>query len=306
MAVYTKLSESEIANIVSNYNIGRLISFKGIEQGIENSNYLIVTEQAKFILTIFEQRVKVDEIPFFIALTSHLKRAGINCPDTVVDKQGHKIQDIRGKKAVLISFLEGQGVEKIEDIHIQKLGEKVAKMHVAVGDFILTRANDMALTKWVKLFESVAPMVDEIKPGLQKFIGDKIYELAAKWPFGLPSGIIHADIFPDNVFFEENEISGVIDFYFACSDQFAYDIAIIFNAWGIETDTRRQKIFLDSYNNVRQLSAEEMAALPTLLQGAALRFLMTRLYDWFNTPKDAVVKKKDPMEYVRKLEALSK
>jgi homoserine kinase type II len=281
-----------------------LVEFAGIEQGIENTNYYLKTTKAKFILTIFEKRVANEDLPFFIALTNHLRSKSINCPVNIKDKSGNDLRDIEGKKAALISFLEGKGVDKIEDLHIARLGEKAARMHNAVGDFHHTRKNDMGMSKWVKLFESIAERADEIQTGLSKRIADEIYFLAANWPFGLPSGIIHADIFPDNVFFKEGEISGVIDFYFACTDYFAYDIAIIFCAWGIETDAKRQKLFFDEYEKVRKLSPQEREAMPVLLRGAALRFLLTRAYDWFNTPANAVVKKKDPMEYVKKLESL--
>lgn len=306
MAVYTKLTEAEIKSFISNYDVGELVEFAGIEQGIENTNYLIRTTQSKFILTIFEKRVANEDLPFFIELTNHLRSKSIICPVNIKDKNGNDLRDINGKKAALISFLEGKGVDKIEDFHIAGLGDKTARMHNAVIDFKLSRKNDMGMSKWVKLFESVAPRADEIQTGLSKRIADEIYFLAANWPFGLPAGIIHADIFPDNVFFNNGKISGVIDFYFACTDYFAYDIAIIFNAWGIETDAARQKLFLTEYEKIRKLSAEEKNALPILLRGAALRFLLTRAYDWFNTPENAVVKKKDPMEYVRKLENLGR
>lgn len=304
MAVYTKLERHEVEKFISLYDVGILEEFIPIEEGIENTNYLIVTTNGKYILTIYEKRIDLNELPFFISLTDHLRKKGINCPVTLKDQHSEQIQEIRGKKACLISFLNGRGVTEIHDYHLSELGGKLARMHLAVGDYPLTRKNDFSISKWTKLFELIGPMADEFKPGLVKFIAEEIYYLAANWPFDLPSGIIHADIFPDNVFFENEKISGVIDFYFACTDSFAYDIAICINAWGIEKDEKRGRLFINAYEAVRKLSHEEKAALPVLLRGAALRFLMTRLYDWFNTPPNAVVKKKDPMEYLKKLEYL--
>ncbi len=304
MAVYTKLLEPEIGEIAARYEIGTLEGFSGITAGIENTNYLINAGGNKYILTIFEKRVNNEELPFFISLTDHLRRNNISCPSTLRDKSGSQLQDIKGKKAILISFLEGQGVEKIEDFHFAPLGSKVANMHIAVGDFREYRKNDMSLSKWVKIFEHIGEQADDIEKGLAKLIVDEIYFLADNWPFDLPSGVIHSDIFPDNVFFRDKEITGIIDFYFACNDFFAYDIAIIFNAWGIETDKKRQQLFLNAYEKIRPLSEDERKAMPILLRGAALRFLLTRSYDWFHTPETAQVRKKDPKEYIRKLKSL--
>lgn len=305
MAVYTQLKKQDVEEFLARYDHGALVGFSPIEEGIENTNYMVETTNSKFILTIYEKRVDTSELPFFLSLTDHLRNKGINCPVTLPSRDGAQIQDFMGKKACLISFLIGKGVTKIEDYHMAELGGKVARMHLAVQDFRQNRKNDFGLAKWSKLLEATAPRADELQKGLAKFIADEIYFLAANWPFNLPAGVIHADIFPDNVFFIGEKISGVIDFYFACSDYFAYDVAICFNAWGIETDTRRQKLFLEGYEAVRPLKAEEKAAMPVLLRGAATRFLLTRLYDWFNTPEGAVVKKKDPLEYLKKLELLN-
>ena len=306
MAVYTKLNHKEVEEFLSRYDVGIVESFSGIEEGIANTNYQVKTNKGRFILTIYEDYTDTNDLPFFIALTDHLRARGINCPVTLKDMHGEQIQDFKGKKACLISFLEGQGATKIEDYHLSELGGKVARMHLAVGDLPLNRKNDFSISKWTKLLSQIGTRADEISPGLTKIISDEIYFLAANWPFGLPGGIVHTDIFPDNVFFIDKKISGVIDFYFACTDYFAYDIAIIFNAWDIYNNPQRQKIFLDSYEKIRPLSAEEKSALPVLMRGAALRFLMTRTYDWFNTPPDAQVKKKDPLEYVEKLKFLSR
>ena len=301
MAVYTKLNKEDVEKFLARYNVGALVKFSPIEEGIQNTNYFVQTSQAKFILTIYEGYVNADDLPFFIALTDHLRQHGINCPHTLKDKNGTQIQDLKGKKASLISFLEGQGVKKIEDYHLSELGKTIAHMHLAVGNFTHQRKNDFSISRWTKILEQIGDRADEISQGLTKLIADEIYFLAANWPFALPGGVIHADVFPDNVFFIDKQISGLIDFYFACTDAFAYDIAIIFNAWNIHNNENRQNIFLKSYEAIRPLTAEEKNAMPVLMRGAALRFLMTRLYDWFNTPNDAHVKRKDPVEYLEKL-----
>jgi homoserine kinase type II len=305
MAVYTQLTHAEMAEFASNYSIGELESFLPIEKGIENSNYLIIAGGRKYIFTIFENRVENADLPFFIRLTDHLQKKGINCPTTIPDRNGNQLNEVKGKKAAIISFLEGGDVENIEDFHLSGLGDIVARMHVAVSDFRESRKNAFGLSKWVELLGKVAERADELKPGLAQFIAREIEFLAANWPFGLPAGVVHTDLFPDNVFFKDGKVSGVIDFYFSSTDYFAYDIAICLNAWGAETNEKRQELFFDAYEKVRRLSTEEKSAMPVLLRGAALRFLMTRLYDWFNTPETALVKKKDPMEYYKKLEILS-
>lgn len=304
MAVYTKLDEAEIKAFIANYSIGELQDVQPIQKGIENSNYLIVCDGIKYILTIFENRVENADLPFFIRLTDHLRAKGINCPVTIADKNGNQLNEIKSKKASIISFLEGTDVEEIEDFHLVKLAEKLAKMHLAVADFKEVRKNQFALSKWVELLSKVGERANEIKAGLAQYIANEIEFLAANWPFGLPTGVVHTDLFPDNVFFKDREVSGVIDFYFSCSDSFAYDIAICLNAWGAVGNKTRTEMFLNSYQSVRKLSAEELNALPVLQRGAAIRFLMTRLYDWFNTPENALVKKKDPLEYLHKLELL--
>ena len=306
MAVYTKLEQGEVAEFISRYPVSELVSFTPIAEGIENSNYLIQTTGDKFILTIYEKRVNQNDLPFFISLVEHFKRNGINCPVMLSDRERLIVQELKGKKACLITFLNGKDVKVFEDTHIQQLGAEVAKMHLATAGFKLARTNDLGLKAWVKLFEKIGFKADEFKPGLTKLIEDEIYFLAANWPFNLPSGVIHADIFPDNVFFNDGVLSGVIDFYFSCNDFFAYDLAICINAWGIEKDTVKKAIFFNSYETIRELSSAEKAALPVLQRGAAIRFLLTRLYDWFNTPDDALVKKKDPGEYLAQARIFSK
>lgn len=305
MAVYTKLTDAEIADFVARYDIGGLESASGIEKGIENSNYLITAGNKRYILTIFENRVENADLPFFVRLTSHLQEKGINCPVTLADREGVQLGEIKGKKAAIITFLEGADVEKVEDFHIEGIGRLNAQMHLAVADFKESRKNALSLSKWVNLLEQVAPRADELKPGLARYIARELEFLAGNWPFDLPSGVVHTDLFPDNVFFKDGEVSGVIDFYFSCTDHFAYDAAICINAWGIESDMRRRQIFMDAYQSVRKFTPQELAAMPVLLRGAAMRFLITRLFDWFNTPQNALVKKKDPMEYLKKLEFLS-
>ena len=302
MAVYTKLEKSEIQALISHYDIGELVEFAEIAEGIENSNYLLTTDKGKYILTIFENRVENFELPFFFELTSHLRERGVACPLGIADNDGGILQDVVGKKAALIEFLEGRPMGNPDIAHIKELGTAVAKMHLAVDGFNHNRKNPLGLRGWKSLFEKIGERADEIQPGLTQKIADELYHLADAWPFGLPGGIIHADIFPDNVFFTDGNLSGIIDFYFACNDYFAYDIAICVNAWGMEKDEALLKAFMGAYQQQRPLSDDELAAMPSLLRGAAMRFLLTRIYDWFNTPDDANVTRKNPAEYLKKLE----
>lgn len=301
MAVYTKLEDEDFKQLLLSYHIGQFQKATPIAEGIENTNYLLETSSGKFILTVFENRVENFELPFFFELTSHLREGGINCPLGIQDGSGKILQDIKGKKAAVIEFLEGRPVENIDENVAGELGENLAKMHLAVSGFKESRLNPIALSKWTSLFEKVAPKADEIEPGLQNLIEKELYHLAQAWPFGLPAGVIHADLFPDNVFFQNGKLSGIIDFYFACNDFFAYDVAICINAWDMQNSPALQNAFLSAYQNIRPLGGEELEHMQTFLRGAALRFLLTRIYDWFNTPEDAFVNRKDPQEYLNKL-----
>lgn len=306
MAVYTTLTDSEIIALINLYDIGEFVSAQPIESGIENTNYLLTTaynqSDSKYILTIFENRVENVELPFFVNLTDHLKDKGLNCPVMLTASDGSRLQDIKQKKAAIISFLEGAEAKEISKEHISQLGKTVAKMHLAVSDFKEYRKNPLSLRAWVSLFEKIGEKADEIQPELTKLIADELYYLADAWPFNLPGGIIHADLFPDNVFFKGEQLSGVIDFYFSCTDFYAYDLAICINAWGIEENNALIKEFFDAYQSIRKLEQSEIDNMQTLLRGAAMRFLLTRIYDWFNTPANALVSKKNPQEYLKKLE----
>jgi len=305
MAVYTEIGTRDLEAFIASYDIGGLLSSKGIAEGIENSNYLIHTEQAHFILTLYEKRVQPEDLPFFLALMHHLADKGVSCPVTVYDRKGNDLRRLAGRPAAMVTFLEGMSVRRPQVKHCALLGKAMARMHLAGLDFGLTRPNALSVAGWGALLEQSRGHADEIVPGLAAEMETEFAELKASWPTDLPTGTIHADLFPDNVFFIGEQLSGVIDFYFACNDLLAYDIAICLNAWCFEEDhefnVTKARALLNGYRQVRPLEAREVAALPLLARGAALRFLLTRAYDWVNTPNDALVKPKDPREYVTKM-----
>jgi homoserine kinase type II len=311
MAVYTHLTEDDIKAHLAHYDIGELVAWHGIAEGIENSNFFIKTTQNKFILTLFEKRVNPDDLPFFIGMMQHLAARGISCPKPIAAKNGGVIFTLKDRPAVIISFLEGKGVRTARNMHMALLGDVLAHMHQAADGFALTRLNTMSLPEWKLLAEKVVGKADEIYAGLGGLIDREIHFLENHWPKDLPSGVIHADLFPDNVFYIEHgaevRMGGVIDFYFACNDFFMYDLAITMNAWCFESmhhefNITRTSLLLRGYNQVRQISAEELEALPILARGASLRFLLTRCFDWLNPAAGALVKPKDPKEYLRKLQ----
>lgn len=305
MAVYTDVSADELAQFISRYDIGELKSYKGIAEGVENSNFLVHTSGGSYILTLYEKRVAAADLPFFLSLMGHLASRGISCPQPVRDKNGEALGTLAGRPAALINFLDGMWPRRPNAGHCASVGEAMAKLHLAGLDFAMTRANTLSVEGWRALYASAAPRADELQPGLGDLLSRELDHLQACWPKTLPAGIIHADLFPDNVFFLGSELSGLIDFYFACNDTLAYDVAIALNAWCFETDhsfnVTKGKALLNGYAHVRPLSAAECEALPLLARGAALRFLLTRLVDWLNVPPGALVKPKDPIEYVRKL-----
>jgi homoserine kinase type II len=305
MAVYTDVGDDQLDAFLSEYDVGRLVAFKGIAEGVENSNFLVETEQGLYILTLYEKRVKAADLPFFLGLMDHLAGNGIRCPVPVKGRDGQALRTLAGRPAALVTFLKGVWPRKIAPMHCHLLGGAMAAFHLAGRDYALTRANALALDGWRSLFRSVEMSADAVVPGLAEEIKDELADIRRHWPKDLPAGIIHADLFPDNVFFLGNELSGIIDFYFACRDFFAYDIAITLNAWCFEPDSSfnitKARSLLNAYGKVRPLSDEEMQALPLLARGAALRFLLTRLYDWLNRPEGALVKPKDPREYLKKL-----
>jgi homoserine kinase type II len=306
MAVYTDVAADELAEFLSGYDIGELLSYKGIAEGVENSNFLLHTTSGYFILTLYEKRVAKNDLPFFLALMAHLAVHGITCPQPVKDRRGEALAMLAGRPAAIISFLEGIWPRKPNAAHCAGVGQVLAKMHLAGRDFSMSRANALSVSGWRPLFDAAASRADELQHGLRDFISAELdYLESGIWPAHLPKGVIHADLFPDNVFFLGEKLSGVIDFTFACNDILAYDIAITLNAWCFEADhsfnVTKARAFLNAYGRERKLSEAEQDALPLLARGAALRILLTRLVDWFNVPPGALVRPKDPLEYVRKL-----
>jgi homoserine kinase type II len=305
MAVYTDVSDEELEAFIGSYAIGALTSFKGIAEGVENSNYLVHTAGGPYILTLYEKRVSPEDLPYFLALMEHLAARGITCPLPVRDRAGRTLKQLAGRPAALITFLEGLWVRRPGTEHCAGLGQALGRLHLAGQDFPMRRANSLSLPGWKALFTSIGSGADKVKPGLSGVIEKELRHLEESWPADLPQGVIHADLFPDNVFFLGNKVSGLIDFYFACNDMLAYDIAVCLNAWCFETDgsfnVTKARALLQAYEAVRPLTKAELQWLPTLARGAALRFLLTRTYDLLNTDANALVKTKDPNEYLRKL-----
>jgi len=305
MAVYTEVSDEELATFIASYGLGELLSFKGIAEGVENTNYIIHATRGPFILTLYEKRVSREDLPFFLGLMEHLAARGVSCPTPVRDLEGRNLRTLAGRPAALVTFLEGFWVRRPTPVHCAAAGRALAQLHMGAVDFDLKRANALGLAGWRPLYEGFADKAGEIAPGLDKLIEDELAALEKGWPQGLVEGVIHADLFPDNVFFLGERLSGLIDFYFACNDALAYDIAVCLNAWCFEKDLSfnitKGRAFLRGYEEVRPLSRPERDAMPMLARGAALRFLLTRAYDWLNTPRDALVSPKNPLEYVRRL-----
>ena len=282
-----------------------MVSCKGIAEGVENSNYLLRTEAGTYILTLYEKRVAPADLPFFIALMEHLAAQGIACPTPIKARDGEALRRLCGRPAAIISFLDGMWPRRIRPFHCAAVGDALARLHLAGASFPLRRANDLSVAGWRRYFEACRDRAHEVREGLAEELGQEIEALERAWPATLPTGVIHADLFPDNVFFRGERVSGLIDFYFACTDFLAYDLAICLNAWCFESDgsfnVTKARLLLASYRTVRPLAAEEFAALPLLARGSALRFLLTRLYDWLNHPPGALVRRKDPLEYLQKL-----
>ena len=305
MAVYTEVDDEALAAFLSRYDVGELLAFKGIAEGVENTNYLVSTSTGQFILTLYEKRVDPTDLPFFLGLMEHLNANGLACPLPVRDRQGSALGDLAGRPAALVTFLDGVWVRKPQPLHCREVGAAMARMHAAGSGFTLTRTNALGFAGWQPLFERFAANADQIHPELHGAIAGELETLAPLWPTGLPAGVIHADLFPDNVFFRGETLSGLIDFYFACNDAFAYDIAIALNAWCFEQDVSfnltKGRAFLAGYASERPLTGDEVTALPTLCRGAALRFLLTRAHDWLHTAPDAFVKPHDPLPYLRRM-----
>ncbi len=305
MAVYTEVSDEDLAAFVDQYDIGRVVSYKGIAEGVENTNYLLQTNDDSFILTLYEKRVERGDLPFFLGLMEHLADQGIACPTPIHGRDGMALRELCGRPAAIVTFLQGMWPRRVTPRHCQLLGEAMAAFHLAGQSYTLTRANNLSVDGWRPLYALCADRADEVEAGLAKFLDTELATLEADWPVGLPAGVIHGDLFPDNVFFLDDRLSGLIDFYFACNDAFAYDLATCLNAWCFEPDgsfnITKARLMLKAYRKVRPITAEELDALPLLARGSAMRFLLTRLYDWLNHPEDAFVRPKDPREYLQKL-----
>ena len=310
MAVYTEVSDEALAAFVGGYGIGDITTCKGIAEGVENSNFLLATQKGSYILTLYEKRVTPADLPFFLGLMDHLAAAGISCPTPLRDRSGAMFAELAGRPAALVTFLDGLSLRRPQTRHVAALGQALAELHLAGRGFAMRRPNSLSLGGWSDLTALLGGDADRVSPGLAEIIGDELQALQRSWPRDLPEGIIHADLFPNNVFFLGDRLSGLIDFYFACNDFLAYDIAICLIAWCFEEDrsfniTKGQAL-LTGYARRRPLEGAELDALPLLVRGAALRFLLTRAYDWLHTPENALVKRLDPAEYLRKLRVLQK
>jgi homoserine kinase type II len=305
MAVYTDVAFEELERFLTDYNIGEARSFKGIAEGVENSNFLLQTDRALFILTLYEKRVSAPDLPFFLGLLDYLAARRIACPLPVRNKSGASWATLNGRPAAILTYLDGLSLRRPEARHCAAVGKALAELHEAGSGFSLTRANALSVDGWRNLADATLAQADSVQRGLAKLISSSLQKLERDWPTGLPSGVIHADLFPDNVLFLDDRVSGLIDFYFACNDAYAYDLAIMLNAWCFENDgsynlTKGQSL-IRAYCERRPLEPAEREALPTLARGAALRFLLTRLFDWLKRDPDALVRPKDPIDYTKRL-----
>ena len=302
MAVYTEVSDAELEAFLVEYDIGEADAFKGIAEGVENSNYLLTTTKGQYMVTLYEKRVDPNDLPFFLGLMDHLADRGINCPRPIHGRDGKALRRLAGKPAAITSFLHGMWPRRIAVKHCGPVGAALAGLHLAGQDFKLKRPNALSVAGWRPLFDGSRAGADDVARGLVRELQAELDDLEAHWPKALPAGVIHADLFNDNVFFLHDKLSGLIDFYFACNDALAYDVAICLNAWCFEPDrsfnATKARALLQAYEKVRPLEAAERKALPLLARGAALRFLLTRLYDWIHTPSNALVKRKDPLEFL--------
>ena len=302
MAVYTEVSADELDAFLAQYDIGAAESFKGVAEGVENSNYFLTTDRGTYFVTLYEKRVDPKDLPFFLGLMEHLAGRGITCPRPIKGRDGQALRTLAGRPAAITTFLPGLWPRRMTAEHCSQVGEALAGLHLAGRDFAIRRPNALSVAGWRPLFEGAR---DHVEPALAAELEGEIAFFEKNWPSGLPAGVIHADLFNDNVLFLHDRLSGLIDFYFACNDAFAYDVAICLNAWCFETDlsfnATKARALLQGYGRGRPLEPAEREAMPVLARGAALRFLMTRLYDWVHTPPDALVKRKDPNEYLARL-----
>ena len=311
MAVYTHVPAEALAAFLTRYDVGELVSAKGIAEGVENSNYLVDTTggadgRGRYILTLYEKRVAAGDLPFFLALLDHLAAKGLPVPPAIRDREGVAIQQLEGRPACLIRFLPGVSLSHPTPAQARAAGEALGLLHAASGDFRPRRANTLGVAGWRPLLDRCGRDLDRIAPGLYTRVDTALYEVEAGWPAGLASGVIHADLFPDNVLMLGDRVTGLIDFYFACADLLAYDFAVAHTAWSFsaigEPDPAIGRELLRGYDDGIGLSGEERRALPILAQGACIRFLLTRAWDWLNTPVEALVTRKDPLAYLRRLD----
>ena len=309
MAVYTKINNKQIKFIEKKYNIGKIINFSGITKGIENTNFLLKTQKNKYILTIYEKRVRKEDLPFFSKLMLELNKKNFICPKPIPNRDNNYISSLDNKNFMIATYLEGKSKHSLSPNECGIVGKEIAKLHLITKDFTFKRTNDLSVKSWRKIFTQVKDNCSKIHKDLPKLIEANLLNIEKDWPSNLPSGIIHADLFNDNIFFKNNKFSGFIDFYFSCNDFFAFEIAICFNALcfdglkqNLSFNVTKAKKLMGGYNEVRKISKEEKKSIKVLSQGAALRFLLTRVFDYINTVDDAVVKIKDPEEYLKRLE----
>ena len=307
MAVYTTVSDDALASFLAEYELGEAVAFKGIAEGVENSNYYLETTSGRFILTLFEKRANPDDLPYFIALKQHLSENGFSCPLPVAARDGEALRTLAGRPAVIVTFLQGLSPRVPNARQCRELGAGLARLHEASATFAMTRQNDLGPSSWPNLWHGRASIANELQAELSAKIDQDLADIGAAKSLSddLPRGTIHADLFPDNAFFLGDRFTGAIDFYFACTDALAYDLAICMNAWAFETDGAfnfsKGANLIAGYESVRPLQASERSAFPLLCRGAALRFFLTRLVDWTETPADALVKPKDPLDYAARL-----
>jgi homoserine kinase type II len=305
MAVYTEVSDDALGVFLADYDLGPVSSFKGIAEGVENSNFLMHTQSGPFFLTLYEKRVREGDLPFFIGLMEHLAKKGVNCPQPVRNGKGAALGRLADRPAAIVTFLDGLWIRRPTARHCASVGEALGRMHKAGLDFAMRRPNALSIDGWITLFDAARGRADEVAPGLAVEAANELGALREIWPTDLPVGVIHADLFPDNVFFLADRLSGLIDFYFACNDALAYDLAIALNAWCFEPDgsfnITKGMALINGYERVRRLNEREIAALPILARGSALRFMLTRLVDWLNVPPGAKVVPKNPLEYLSKM-----
>ena len=301
MAVYTSVSDAALEAFLTRYDIGPAVSLKGIAEGVENSNFLLETTRGRYILTLFEKRVSPEDLPYFLSLMTHCADAGLPVAPAIAQKDGSFLGELCGRPTAVIAFLKGLSVDDPSPVHCAAVGHALADLHQATSSFKMDRPNTLSLEGWIDLAAQTADGADRCEPGLGQLIADEIGYLQQHWPIDLPIGVTHSDLFPDNVLFTGSKITGIIDFYFSATDFLAYDLAVLVNAWCFDfnhqLDRKRAKAIIETYDTARPLTAAETLAMPILMRGAALRFMLTRLYDWLNQQADALVKVKDPLDY---------